>query len=156
MERKADPIFVRTEGARILLVAARYYADIVDQLILGARRAVEEGGAAVELIEVPGAFEAPGAIALAEKAGRFDGYVALGCVIRGETSHYDYVCGESARGLMDLSLAGVPVGYGILTVEDAAQAAERADPEGRDKGGEAARACLALLALKRRFAGAAR
>jgi 6,7-dimethyl-8-ribityllumazine synthase len=104
------------------------------------------------VIEIPGAFEAPAAIAFAAQGGAYDGYVALGCVIRGETSHYDYVCGESARGLMDLAIQdGLPIGYGILTVENEAQAKERADPERRDKGGEAARACLAMLALRNRF-----
>lgn len=143
---------VRAEGARILIVAARYYADVVDALIVGAKRAIEEAGAEAEVIDIPGAFEAPAAIAFAAQSGDFDGYVALGCVIRGETSHYDYVCGESARGLMDLAIQdGLPIGYGILTVENAAQAVARADPATRDKGGEAARACLAMLALRNRF-----
>ncbi|MDX2234918.1 MAG: 6,7-dimethyl-8-ribityllumazine synthase [Hyphomonadaceae bacterium] len=142
----------RADGARILLVAARYYADVVDALIAGARQAVEAAGATSDVIEIPGAFEAPAAIAFAAQSGAYDGYVALGCVIRGETSHYDYVCGESARGLMDLAIQdGLPIGYGILTVENHAQAVERADPSRRDKGGEAARACLAMLALRNRF-----
>lgn len=142
----------RAEGARILVVAARYYADVVDALIAGAKAAIEAAGAECEVIEIPGAFEAPAAIAFAAQTAIYDGYVALGCVIRGETSHYDYVCGESARGLMDLSIQdGLPIGYGILTVENAAQAKERADPARRDKGGEAARACLAMLALRNRF-----
>jgi 6,7-dimethyl-8-ribityllumazine synthase len=144
---------VRVEGARILLVAARYYVDVVDALIAGATRAVEAAGGTVEVIDVPGAFETPAAIALASMTDRYDGYVALGCVVRGETSHYDYVCSESARGLMDLSVRdGLAIGYGILTVENMAQAVERADPASRDKGGEAARACLAILALMQRFA----
>lgn len=142
----------QAQGAKVLIVAARYYVDIVDALIAGARAAIEAAGAHADLIEIPGAFEAPGAIALAEAArAGFDGYVALGCVVRGETTHYDYVCGESARGLMELSLRGLAIGYGILTVETGAQAAERADPKGRDKGGEAAQACIAMIALKRRL-----
>ena len=135
-------------GVRIALVAARYYVAVVDDLIRGAAAVVAEAGGVAEIVEVPGAFETPGAIALME--GQYDGFVALGCVIRGETTHYDYVCGESARGLMDLSLnRKFAIGYGILTVETMTQAVERADPERRDKGGEAARACLAMLALKR-------
>jgi 6,7-dimethyl-8-ribityllumazine synthase len=142
----------RVDGARILIVAARYYKIVVDALVLGATRAVAEAGATSEVVDIPGAFEAPAAIALAARGGRYDGYIALGCVIRGETSHYDYVCGESARGLMDLAVrAHLPIGYGILTVETEAQAIARADPASRDKGGEAARACLAVLALSRKF-----
>jgi 6,7-dimethyl-8-ribityllumazine synthase len=145
-------VVARADGARILIVAARYYADVVDALIVGASRAVADAGAESEVIEIPGAFEAPAAIAIASQSGLYDGYIALGCVIRGETSHYDYVCGESARGLMDLSIQdGLAIGYGILTVENEAQAIARADPAKRDKGGEAARACLAMLALRRRF-----
>ena len=107
-----------------------------------------------ERITVPGAFEIPAAIAW--HGDRFDGYLAFGCVVRGETSHYDYVCGESARGLMDLSIGrGLAIGYGILTVESLAQAQERADPAGRDKGGEAARAVAAMIALKRKLGGGA-
>ena len=138
-------------GARILIVAAYYYRDIVDRLVAGAKAAIERAGAECAVIDVPGAFEIPTAIAWRAKAGRpFDGYVALGCVIRGETTHYDYVCGESARALMDLGVRdGVAIGYGILTVENEAQALARADVKGRDKGGEAARACLALVALRR-------
>ena len=110
----------------------------------------------LDRVFVPGAFEIPGAIAHAARSKAYDGFVALGCVVRGETSHYDYVCGESARGLMDLSIRKrFAIGYGILTVENIAQAEERADPARGDKGGEAVRACLAMIALKRRFAGAA-
>lgn len=155
MEQTLAPAAVLCQGAKVLVVAARYYADVVDQLILGAQRAIEAAGATAEVIEVPGAFEAPAAILAAHRAGAgYEGFVALGCVIRGETTHYDYVCGESARGLMDLSLReGLAIGYGILTVETLEQAMVRADPGQRDKGGEAARACLAIAALKRRFAG---
>ncbi|MBL8552396.1 MAG: 6,7-dimethyl-8-ribityllumazine synthase [Hyphomonadaceae bacterium] len=141
----------KVPGARILIVAAYYYRDIVDQLVTGAKAAIEAAGAEAAIIDVPGAFEIPTAISWRAKAGRpFDGYIALGCVIRGETSHYDYVCGESARALMDLGVRdGIAIGYGILTVENEAQAKARADISGRDKGGEAARACLALVALRR-------
>lgn len=152
METVAKFAAPRADGARVLIVAARYYTEIVDALIAGARQAISEAGAESEVIEIPGAFEAPAAIAFAAQSGAYDAYVALGCVIRGETSHYDYVCGESARGLMDLAIQdGLPIGYGILTVENETQAVERADPARRDKGGEAARACLAMLALRNRF-----
>lgn len=137
---------------RILIVKAAFYRDIADALAAGAQRALEAAGAQMEMAEVPGALEIPGAIALAELSGRpFDGYVALGCVIRGQTTHYDYVCAESARGLMDLSLQGLAIGNGVLTVENRDQAMERAVK--RDKGAAAARACLAMIALRNRFGG---
>ncbi|UYN97902.1 MAG: 6,7-dimethyl-8-ribityllumazine synthase [Enhydrobacter sp.] len=137
-------------GARILIVESRYYADIADALIAGAEREIAKSGAVSERIVVPGAFEIPGAIALA--ADRYDGFVALGCVIRGETTHYDYVCGESARGLMDLTIRDkLAIGYGIVTVETRAQAEARAFVERGDKGGDAAHACLAMVALGRRW-----
>ena len=143
--------------ARILLVVAPYYRGIADYLQRGAEAASQEAGATLDRIFVPGAFEIPAAIAHVSKASAYDGYVALGCVVRGETSHYDYVCGESARGLMNLStFDGLAIGYGILTVETLAQAEERADPARGDKGGEATKACLAMIALKRRFAGSSR
>jgi 6,7-dimethyl-8-ribityllumazine synthase len=139
-------------GARVLIVAARYYAGVVDAMIASARSTLEAAGATIEVAAIPGAFEAPGAIAMA--AGAYDGFIALGCVVRGETSHYDYVCGESARGLMDLSIRqGLAIGYGILTVENLAQAEARADPARQDKGAEAARACLAMIAWRRRMGG---
>lgn len=139
---------------RVLLVAAPFYEDITEQLVEGAKAYCDEQGAQIELIEVPGAFEIPGVIALAEAGtSPFDAYVALGCVIRGETSHYDYVCGESARGLMELSLKGVCVGYGVLTVENIKQARVRAHVDQKNKGKDAAEAALAMLALKRRFSG---
>ena len=139
----------------LLLVEAPYYAHLAALLREGAERAVAAAGATCEIVSVPGAFEIPPAIALAAKAGgRFDGFVALGCVIRGETTHYDHICAETARSLQDLAVRdGLPIGYGILTVENEAQALVRAAPDGRDKGGEATRACLALVALKRRFRG---
>jgi 6,7-dimethyl-8-ribityllumazine synthase len=138
----------------ILLVEAPYYAHIAELLRQGAKRALDDAGATCESISVPGAFEIPVAIGLvARSTDRFDGYVALGCVIRGETTHYDHICAESARGLQDLAVReGVAIGYGILTVEREAQALARASAERRDKGGEAVRACLALVELKRRLA----
>ncbi|MGE0828986.1 MAG: 6,7-dimethyl-8-ribityllumazine synthase [Hyphomonadaceae bacterium] len=151
METQSTAAPLSVPGARVLIVAAYYYRDIVEQLVVGARAAIEAAGGAADHIEVPGAFELPTAISWRAKAGRgYDGFVALGCVIRGETSHYDYVCGESARALMDLGVRdGIAIGYGILTVEDMAQAQARADVNGRNKGGEAARACLSLIALRR-------
>jgi 6,7-dimethyl-8-ribityllumazine synthase len=144
----------------LLLVEAPYYAHLAALLREGAERAVAAAGATCEIVTVPGAFEIPPAIALAAKAGgRFDGFVALGCVIRGETTHYDHICAETARSLQDLAVRdGLAIGYGILTVENEAQALVRAAPvernqAGRDKGGEATRACLALVELKRRFMG---
>jgi 6,7-dimethyl-8-ribityllumazine synthase len=140
----------------ILVVEAPYYPHIAALLRRGAERALAAAGASHDYVAVPGAFEIPAAIAAAARGGRpFDGYVALGCVIRGETTHYDHICAESARGLQDLALReGLAIGYGILTVENEAQALARADPDrqnGRDKGGEAVHACLALVALQRRF-----
>lgn len=146
---------VKVPGARLLLVVAPYYRAISDHLVAGARAAAAAADATTEHIVVPGAFEIPGAIAHAARGKQYDGFVGLGCVVRGETSHYDYVCGESARGLMDLSVRKrLCIGYGILTVESLTQAEERADPRRGDKGGEATRACLAMIALKRHFAGA--
>src|SRR6185369_859200 len=124
------------KGARILVVESRYYPDIADALISGADAEFSRNGATFERVVVPGAFEIPGAIALA--AGRYDGFLALGCVIRGETSHYDYVCGESARGLMDLTIQKkLAIGYGIVTVENMEQAKARAFTDRGDKGGDA-------------------
>lgn len=146
---------IKIPGARVLLVTAPYYRAIADHLEAGANAAAAAAEVTLERIIVPGAFEIPGAIAQAARSKRFDGYVALGCVVRGETSHYDYVCGESARGLMDLSVRKrLCIGYGILTVENLTQAEVRADPRRGDKGGESLRACLAMIALKRQFAGA--
>ena len=140
---------------RVLLIAAPFYEDITEQLVAGATGACEAAGVSVDVVEVPGALEIPAAIALAQQGkSPYDAYVALGCVIRGETSHFDYVCGESARGLMDLSLKGVPVGNGILTVENIKQARVRANVDEKNKGGDAANAALALLDLKRKFGAA--
>src|SRR5204863_3027747 len=146
----ARPTVDGVKGARILIVESRYYADIADALITGAEREIKKSGAVSERVVVPGAFEIPGAIALA--AGRYDGYLALGCVIRGETTHYDYVCGESARGLMDLAVhRKLAIGYGIVTVNTMEQAKARAETHRGDKGGDAAHACLAMVALRRRW-----
>ena len=146
-------------ATHIMIVEARYYAHISDELAKGALAALDAAGATWRRVTVPGAFEIPAAIrftAVAAQRGttseRFDGYVALGCVIRGETTHYDYVCGESARGLQDLALShNLAIGFGILTVENEAQALARARPDRKNKGGEAANACLAMIELKRHF-----
>jgi len=137
--------------AKILIVEARFYDHLNDLLIEGARAAIEEAGHGHETITVPGALEIPGAVALAAETGRYDGFVALGVVIRGETYHFEIVSNESARGLMALALDGIPIGNGILTVENEAQALTRARRNEKDKGGEAAKAALAMLALKQRF-----
>jgi len=150
----ARPAVAGVKGARILIVESRYYADIADALIEGAEQEIAKNGAKSERVVVPGAFEIPGAIALAaaKKGKPYDGYVALGCVIRGETTHYDYVCGESARGLMDLAVQKkLAIGYGIVTVENVEQARARAFTDRGDKGGDAAHACLAMVALGRRW-----
>ena len=145
-----------TAGPHILIVEAPFYADIVEELRAGAEEALAAAGATVEHASVPGAFEVPAAISFAADTGRYDGYVALGCVIRGETSHYDYVCAESARGLQDLAVERrLAIGYGILTTENDAQAWVRARRDEKNKGRDAAEACLAMIALKRRFAGEA-
>jgi 6,7-dimethyl-8-ribityllumazine synthase len=136
--------------AKVLIVEARFYAHLNDLLLAGARAVIEEAGHVHETLTVPGALEVPGAIALA--ADRYDAFVALGVVIRGETWHFEIVAGESARALMALTLDGLAIGNGILTVENEAQALARADPKDKDKGGEAAKAALAMLALKERFA----
>ena len=138
--------------ARVLIVEARFYAHLNDLLLAGARAALEAAGHSHETVTVPGALELPAAIALASESGRFDAFVALGVVIRGETWHFEIVAGESARALMALTLDGLAIGNGILTVENEAQAIVRADPAQADKGGDAARAALALLDLKTRFA----
>jgi 6,7-dimethyl-8-ribityllumazine synthase len=138
--------------AHVMIVEARFYEPLADELVRGAVAVLEKVGATYERFAVPGAFEIPAAVSFAIASGRFDGYVALGCVIRGETSHYDYVCGESARGLQDLALRhNAAVGYGILTVENEEQAWVRARVSDGDKGGDTARACLAMIDLKRRF-----
>lgn len=151
--RRARPP-IAAPGRPVLIVEARFYAQINDLLLAGARACLAAAGAAVEHAVVPGALEIPPAIALAHRAGGFAAFVALGCVIRGETTHYELVAGESCRGLMDLGVRdGAIIGNGILTVESEAQALARADPARGDKGGDAAHAALALLALAERLRG---
>jgi 6,7-dimethyl-8-ribityllumazine synthase len=135
----------------ILLAEARFYPDLNDMLLAGARAALEAAGHMHETLTVPGALELPGAIALAARSGRFCAFVALGVVIRGETYHFELVADESARALMDLTLQGFAIGNGILTVESEEQAMVRADPGRGDKGGHAARAALALFALREQY-----
>ena len=138
--------------ARFLIVEARFYNHLNDMLINGAKAALQAAGHAVDVITVPGALEIPGAIALADQGGDYEGYVAIGVVIRGETYHFEIVAGESARGIMALTMDGIAIGNGILTVENEAQALVRADPAQKDKGGEAAKAAISLLSLREQFA----
>jgi 6,7-dimethyl-8-ribityllumazine synthase len=144
-------------GARLLIVEARFYDDIADALLAGARRALEQSGATCDVLSVPGSLEVPPAIAMALDAAQraknpYDGVVALGCVIRGETIHFEIVSEQSARGLMDLSIArGLPIGNGIVTVDTEEQAWKRARISEGDKGGDAARAALAMLRLQRQL-----
>jgi 6,7-dimethyl-8-ribityllumazine synthase len=137
--------------ATILIAEARFYPHLNDMLLAGARKAIEAAGHSHETIAVPGALELPAAISLAAKSGRFCAFVALGVVIRGETYHFEIVSEESARALMDLTLAGFAIGNGVLTVENESQAIERADPGQGDKGGHAARAALALHELREKY-----
>ncbi|MEP0392516.1 MAG: 6,7-dimethyl-8-ribityllumazine synthase [Erythrobacter sp.] len=137
--------------AKILIVEARFYESFNDKLIAGAKAALEAEGHKTEVLSVPGALEIPGAIALAAESGEYDAFVAIGVVIRGETYHFEIVAGESARAIMALTMDGIAIGNGILTVENEEQALVRADPAQKDKGGEAAKAALALLALASRF-----
>lgn len=139
--------------AKVLIVEARFYDEFADALLDGARNALEASGHTHEVITVPGALEIPAAIAAAADSGRYDAFVALGTVIRGETYHFEIVAGESARAIMALTLDGVAIGNGILTVENEDQARVRARREEKDKGGEAAKAALALLDLKTKFTG---
>lgn len=138
--------------ARLLIVEARFYDQLNDLLLEGARAAIEAEGHSHETVTVPGALEVPAAIALASETGRYEGFVALGVVIRGETYHFEIVANESARGIMALTLDGLAIGNGILTVENEAQALARARRDEKDKGGEAAKAALAMMALRQRFA----
>ena len=141
------------KAPKVLIVVAPFYRAIADELIAGARAELDAAGATHEIVEVPGALEIPTAIGIAERTGDFDGYVALGCVIRGETTHYETVCNDSSRGLTLLGLAGACVGNGILTVESTAQAEGRAEAAGQNKGGGAAAAALHLIALARKWSG---
>jgi 6,7-dimethyl-8-ribityllumazine synthase len=135
--------------AHILILEARFYGDLCDEMCRGAIAAIERAGATWERVAVPGALEIPGAIALAHETGLYHGYVALGCVLRGETTHYDIVSNESARGIMDLTLEGLCIGNGILTCENEAQAWARAKVDDMDKGGGAAEAALAMIRFSR-------
>lgn len=137
--------------AKFLIVEARFYDHLNDMLVAGAKAALKSAGHEVEVITVPGALEIPGAVALADQSDMYDGFVAIGVVIRGETYHFEIVAGESARGIMALTMDGVAIGNGILTVENEEQAIVRADPSQKDKGGEAAKAAIALLDLRNRF-----
>ena len=138
--------------AHLLIAEARFYAHLNDMLLAGARAAIEAAGHTHETLTVPGALELPGTLAIASENDRFDAFVALGVVIRGETYHFEIVAGESARGLLALTLDGLAVGNGVLTVENEAQALVRADPAQADKGGDAAKAALALHDLRHHFA----
>jgi 6,7-dimethyl-8-ribityllumazine synthase len=137
--------------AKFLIVEARFYDHLNDMLVSGAKAALKAKGHEVEVITVPGALAIPGTIAMAAEAQMYDGFVAIGVVIRGETYHFEIVAGESARGIMALTMDGIAIGNGILTVENEAQAIVRADPKQKDKGGEAAVAAMALLNLQNRF-----
>lgn len=137
--------------AKFLIVEARFYAHLNDMLIAGAKSALEAAGHEVDVLTVPGALEIPGAIALALESEEYDGFVAIGVVIRGETYHFEIVAGESARAIMALTMDGIAIGNGILTVENEDQALVRADPAQKNKGGEAAEAALSLYQLQSRF-----
>ncbi len=137
--------------AKFLIVEARFYDHLNDQLIAGAKAALEAAGHHHEVLTVPGALEVPGAIAMAAETGRYDGFIAIGVVIRGETYHFEIVSNESAQGLMALSMDGLAIGNGILTVENEAQAQVRADPAQKNKGGEAAQAAIRMLEIASRF-----
>ncbi|GHF63743.1 6,7-dimethyl-8-ribityllumazine synthase [Seohaeicola zhoushanensis] len=141
---------------KLLIVVAPYYKDIADNLVAGAKAEIEAVGGTWELVEVPGALEVPTAIAISDRLSNFDGYVALGCVIRGETTHYDTVCNDSSRALQLMGLQGLCIGNGILTVENREQAMVRADHTGQNKGGGAAAAALHLIALTRKWGGKSR
>lgn len=147
-----------SRAPHVLVVEARFYEEIADELFAGAEETLRTAGARIERLAVPGAFEIPAAIAMALEGGHnedgvaYDGYVALGCVIRGETSHYDYVCGESARALQELAYGdNLAIGYGILTVENEEQAWARADRKQKNKGRDAALACLRMIELRHKF-----
>ena len=146
------PLPTFSKPVRLLIVVAPYYKDITDQLVAGARGVAAACGAEVDLVEVPGALEVPTAIGLAERMAKYDGYVALGCVIRGETTHYETVCNDSSRAITLLGLQGACIGNGILTVENRPQALARAEVAGQNKGGGAAAAALHLVALARSWA----
>ncbi len=139
------------QATKILIVVSPYYKDIADNMIAGAIAEIEASGATYDMVEVPGALEIPTAIGIAERMSNFDGYVALGCVVRGETTHYETVCNDSSRAIQLLGLQGLCIGNGILTVENRKQAEVRADPADQNKGGGAAAAALHLVALSRKW-----
>lgn len=145
------PLPAFDKPVKLLIVVAPYYKDIADDLVKGAKKAIKEAGATFDLVEVPGALEVPTAIAIAERTSNFDGFVALGCVIRGETTHYDTVCNDSSRMISQMGSNGICIGNGILTVETRKQAKVRADVKDQDKGGGAAIAALHLVALTRKW-----
>jgi 6,7-dimethyl-8-ribityllumazine synthase len=135
---------------KILIISANFYPKISELLLTGAIKKITDSGFAYEVVNVPGVFEIPAVVAFAKDSGRYCGYLALGCVIRGETTHYDYVCIESARGLNDLAIKEkLAIGYGILTVENETQAIIRADPKQKDKGGFVANACIEMIKIKK-------
>ena len=145
------PVF--DKPVKLLIVVAPYYKDIADDLVAGAKAEIEAVGGTHDLVEVPGALEVPTAIAIADRTSNFDGFVALGCVIRGETTHYETVCNDSSRAIQMMGLTGLCIGNGILTVENRKQAEVRADPTSQNKGGGAAAAALHLIALARKWGG---
>jgi len=150
-----------TAASRVLIVEARFYEDLADQLVEGAQAVLQAAGATVDRLAVPGCFELPAAIRMAAgddpAAARWDGFVALGCVIQGETDHYDHICREVSRALMDLAAVHrLPLGFGVLTCRDYAQAEVRAAISGQNKGADAAQACLEMIALRRRMSVTAR
>lgn len=136
---------------KLAIVMSPYYKDIADNMLAGAQAEIEAVGGSFEVVQVPGALEIPTAIAIADRSSNFDGFVALGCVIRGETTHYDTVCNDSSRAIQLLGLQGLCIGNGILTVENRKQAEVRADPQDQNKGGGAAAAALHLIALTRKW-----
>ncbi len=153
MKREKQSGSVEKMSGKVLILEARFYTEIADHMASGAIAVLEKAGLAHERLEVPGSLELPFALQMAAKSGQYDAYVVLGCVIRGDTSHYDIVCNESSRGVYDVVRAfDLPLGNAILTVENLEQAYERADTERLDKGGDAARAAITTLAIKRKFA----
>jgi len=152
--KSTKPSGASVRDANIVIIEARFYGDIADAMAEGAVAAIERADATYERLGVPGSFELPAALRMAVVSGRYHGYIALGCVIRGETSHYDIVCNEASRGLNEIAIReGIAMGFGLLTCDNREQAWDRADTKRQDKGGEAARACLDMLALKRKLVG---
>ena len=148
-QKKSTELNKLPVNTRIALVISPYYSEITDNLVSGAMNAISAANISAEMIEVAGALEIPGAISLARK--HFEGFVALGCVIRGETSHYEIVSQNSAQGLMQLSTQGICIGNGIITVENVQQALERSNPDNQDKGGDAARAAIGLMLIRLKY-----